>query len=124
MFEDAIVSCYNVPMIRGVVTDSKIKEISDKIAKGFAPERIILFGSQAWGQTTEDSDVDLFIIKDTNERRVDRAREVRKIIWGMGVPVDILVYTPEEVKKRLLLEDFFIQDIVTKGKVLYDQAGV
>lgn len=97
----------------------KLQEITQKIVKEFQPEKIILFGSLVWGKPNEWSDLDLFIVKDMPQRRIDREREVRKIIWGSGLPVDILVYTPEEVKRRLALEDFFIEDIVKKGKVLY-----
>jgi len=102
-----------------MIDREKIKEISDKIAREFKPERIILFGSYAWGKPHEDSDVDLFIIKDTDERRIERKRKVRKIIWGSGAPVDILVYTPNEVERRRNIGDFFIDDIVTNGTSLY-----
>lgn len=99
--------------------ERKIQEIVHKIATQFQPEKIILFGSYAWGEPNEWSDIDLFIVKDAAERRIDRARKVREIIWGSGLPVDILVYTPEEVKRRLDFEDFFIDDIITKGKLIY-----
>ncbi len=101
--------------------EKKISEFSDKIAREFKPNKIILFGSYAWGEPNSDSDIDLFIIKDTHERRIDRSRRVRKIIWDFGMPVDILVYTPQEVKQRMELEDFFIEDILNKGKVLYTE---
>lgn len=97
----------------------KIQELTQKIAKEFKPEKIILFGSYAWSKPGPDSDVDLFIIKNMPERRIERARRVREIIWGSGLPIDILVYTPGEVQRRLDFEDFFIEDIITKGKVLY-----
>lgn len=103
-------------------TQNKTDQIVQKIAEGYQPETIYLFGSQAWGNPGPDSDVDLFIVKRTTERRIDRARTVRKLIRGMGLPVDILVYTPEEVEHRLTLRDFFIEDIVNKGKVLYQVA--
>jgi len=99
--------------------EKKISEISNKIIREFKPDKIILFGSYAWGNPTGNSDLDLFIVKDMPERRIDRARKVRKIIRDLKVPVDILVYTPQEIKQRLDLEDFFIEDIINKGKVLY-----
>ena len=99
--------------------EAKIPEIREKIVKGINPEKIILFGSYAWGKPTKDSDVDLFIVKDSEERRIDRAREVRKVILGSGVAVDILVYTPKEVEKRVSMEDPFIMNILNKGKLLY-----
>jgi len=104
------------------ITHGQIKKLSDEIALKFKPKRIILFGSHAWGKPTSDSDIDLFLIKNSNLRRVDRAREVRRIVWGSGLPVDILVYTQEEVDRRLKMNDFFIKDILEKGKVLYGMA--
>ena len=101
----------------------KLKEITDKIVKEYKPEKIILFGSWAWGKPGPDSDVDLFIVKQSADRRIDRARTVRKIIWDIiwnaGLAIDILVYTPKEVSRRLNLEDFFVEDIINKGQVLY-----
>lgn len=102
------------------VAEQKIKEATAKIVKEYKPEKVVLFGSRAWGEPNSDSDIDLFIIKDTKDRRIERARKVREAIWGLGAPVDLLVYTPNEVRRRIELDDFFISDITTKGKVLYD----
>lgn len=99
--------------------EAKIPEIKEKIVKEFQPQKIILFGSYAWGTPTDDSDLDLFIIKESQERRIDRQRKLRKILWGSEVPMDFLVYTPKEVEKRLEIEDPFVSYILSKGKVLY-----
>lgn len=98
-----------------------IHRVVEKIVNEFDPEKVILFGSYAWGKPTENSDFDLFVVKDTPERRLDRVRAVHKIIWGSGLPIDLLVYTPAELKKRLDIEDFFFEDIISKGEVLYDK---
>ena len=64
----------------------KISEIISKIANGYKPEKIILFGSYATGNPTEDSDLDLFVIKETDLPKPDRTVQVRKIcILGMAV---------------------------------------
>ncbi len=102
-----------------MISDTMIKNISNRITEEFQPEKIILFGSYAWGTPTADSDVDLFIIKDSTEKRIDRARKARSAIWGIGVPVDILVYTPKEIQRRQEKGDLFIKDIMTRGKVLH-----
>lgn len=107
-------------MIDTQITKQTIKNITDKIAEEFSPAKIILFGSYGWGMPHEDSDIDLFIIKETNDRRIDRERAVRKIIFGIETSLDILVYTPDEVSRRLALEDPFISQILTKGKTLYE----
>ncbi len=98
-----------------------ITEIVDKIKKENEPEKIILFGSYACGTPTEDSDIDLFIVKDTDKRRVDRFVEVKTLIYDQKrrISVSPLVYTPEEVKKRLAISDQFVEEVLAKGKVLY-----
>jgi predicted nucleotidyltransferase len=103
--------------------EAKIPEIKEKIVKEIKPEKIILFGSYAWGKPTEDSDVDLLIVKESKQRKVDRAREVRDVISDSNVPVDILVYTPEEVKKSINENrNLFIEDIVRNGKTIYEKS--
>lgn len=97
----------------------KIPEMKEKIVKEFNPEKIILFGSYAWGNPTDDSDIDLFIIKKSVLSRLERQMELRRKLWGSDIPMDLLVYTPEEVKKRLDIEDPFIEYIFSKGKILY-----
>lgn len=100
------------------VTEEKIQEVAQKIAKEFQPEKIILFGSFAWGTPGPDSDIDLFIVKETDNTR-DMAREISGFVFPRLFPLDLIVYRPESVKKSLERGDFFIRDIVTKGKVLY-----
>ncbi|MCI0532766.1 nucleotidyltransferase domain-containing protein [bacterium] len=102
-----------------MITREKIQAVADKIAHEFEPEKIILFGSFAWGNPTEDSDVDLFVVKKSDKKRWEREYEIRRKIFPAGMPVDVLVYTPDELKKRLSVQDFFIKDILNKGTVLY-----
>lgn len=98
----------------------KLKALTQKIVKKYAPQKIILFGSYAWGKPDTDSDVDLFIIKNSEKPRRERQRDLRGKIFPSGLAADLLVYTPEEVEKRLAREDFFMRNIIDKGKTLYD----
>lgn len=93
----------------------------EKIKRQYKPEKIILFGSYAWGKPTRESDIDLFIIKDTNARGIDRSVEIRTILDEENAifPLDVLVYTPNEMKRRLEIEDDFVKEILEKGKILY-----
>lgn len=102
-------------------TKELILEITKKIIKEYHPKKIILFGSYAHGHPTEDSDIDLFIIKDTDKAPIDRWMEVKKLLWDMekDVPISPLVYTEKEVEDRLKIRDFFIKEILKEGKVLY-----
>jgi predicted nucleotidyltransferase len=97
----------------------KIKKLVKIISLRYKPLKIILFGSLAWGKPNQDSDLDLFIIKETKENRYQRQLKVRRLIKG-ELPTDIFVYTPKEIENRLKLGDFFIEDVIKKGKVLYE----
>jgi len=96
-----------------------ISSFARRVARRFNPQKIILFGSYAYGKPTEDSDVDILIVMPFKGRNPDKATE----IW-MAVkpkfPIDIMVRKPAELKKRLRMGDFFLRDVVEKGKVLYE----
>ena len=96
----------------------KLKEVTAKIVKKFKPRQIILFGSWAWGNPGPDSDVDLFIVKKTNNTR-HLARKIDSFIFPRPFPLDIIVYNPGKTRERKKNGDFFIRDILEKGKVLY-----
>ncbi|MBI2591132.1 MAG: nucleotidyltransferase domain-containing protein [Candidatus Brennerbacteria bacterium] len=106
-----------------VITQEKIKQVVDKIVKEFEPEKIILFGSYAWGEPDKDSDVDLFIIKETDKNIFERNREAQRIIFGSGIPIDVLVYTPKQLIRREKLGDQFVQEIINKGQIIYEQSA-
>lgn len=102
-----------------MITREKIQEIADKVAREFQPEKIILFGSFAWGTPTEDSDVDLFIVKEGKGKKWEKEKAVYKFLSGAKVPVDVLIYTSDEADMSRKKGNFFIEDIFTKGNVLY-----
>jgi len=98
----------------------EIKKIIDQIKDKYKPKKIILFGSFAWGKPNKNSDIDLLIIKDTKKDYYQRIPEVRSLLHNIDRAFDILVMTQKEVTKRLKLGDFFIEDILKKGKVIYE----
>lgn len=98
----------------------EIKTVIKRIVRDYQPEKIYLFGFFAWGKPTQDSDVDLLIVKRTEEDFLQRHFRVRRIIDG-EIAADILIQTPRELKRRLNLGDFFYRDIVKKGKCLYEK---
>ena len=99
-----------------------ILEIAKRIAEQYKPKKIILFGSYAYGEPTQDSDVDLLIVKNTDKRPIDRWAEVKKLLRGVApyLPVSPLVYTEGEIDERNAIGDFFIEEIFGKGEVLYE----
>jgi predicted nucleotidyltransferase len=98
-----------------------IQDILDKLLTGYAPQKVILFGSYAYGDPTPDSDIDLLIIKETPERFIDRWVTVRRILSDPKrmVPLETLVLTPQEVSRRLAIGDQFLAEILDKGEILY-----
>ncbi len=103
-----------------MVTKEQIDGIVNRIVENYHPEKIILFGSYAYGTPSEDSDLDLLIIKDSNLPRYKRGREVRKYLRGLKLAIDLVVYTNEEVQKWSDVRTSFITTVVEKGKVLYE----
>jgi predicted nucleotidyltransferase len=98
-----------------------VKDIVNRIRTNFNPQKIILFGSYAWGKPTKDSDVDLFLIMESKLRRDDRAVVISDLFPHRNFPLDIIVYTPEEIKISLDRGNPFTKEILTKGKVLYER---
>ncbi len=96
----------------------EIKSLIRQIRTKYRPEKMILYGSAAKGKANEDSDIDMLIIKKTKRRFVDRISDVLKLC-DYNIPFEPIVYTPEEIEERIKLGDFFIIDILKKGKVLY-----
>lgn len=103
------------------VTEEILAEIVRRIVVAFDPEKIILFGSYAYGMPSPDSDVDLLVIQKTNLRRVERTVAISELILPRPFPVDILVKTPTEIQQALRNHDPFIQEILSRGRVLYEQ---
>ncbi|MEK7528678.1 MAG: nucleotidyltransferase domain-containing protein [Patescibacteria group bacterium] len=97
---------------------SVLSDVTRRIVDNYSPQKVILFGSWAWGKPNADSDVDLFVVKETDDVR-KTARAIDGSIFPRPFPMDIIVYTPGQVKKMEEAGDFFIKDILTKGKILY-----
>ena len=105
-----------------MVPFATIQAFVDDVAKRFRPQAVILFGSYAYGNPTPDSDVDLLVIVQGKEGETRRERYLRVALalsprW---FPADIIVHTPEELEERLT-HSFFLREILTKGKVIYER---
>jgi len=100
------------------LVQNEIESIKNQLIEKYRPEKIILFGSAAWGED-EINDIDLLIVKsNTPYYGIERMRELDRLI-KRNIAADMLVYTPEEVKERLELGDPFIKKIFKDGRVLY-----
>ncbi len=96
-----------------------INRICQKIVERFRPQKVILFGSYAYGVPNLDSDIDLLVVMPVEGRVHEQAVKIRREL-GSAMPIDLLVRTPEQVIERVEMEDFFMREIVEQGKVLYE----
>ncbi|MBC7228234.1 MAG: nucleotidyltransferase domain-containing protein [Thermoflexales bacterium] len=98
-----------------------IRAVAKQIAEKFQPEKIILFGSYAYGNPRPESDVDLLVILETPLRSRQQRLEISRALSPRPFPMDIIVHTPQELEERLASGDLFLQEITTHGKVLYEK---
>ncbi|MBX3331045.1 MAG: nucleotidyltransferase domain-containing protein [Nitrospira sp.] len=98
-----------------------LEHVTKTIVERFRPKRIMVFGSHARGEAGPDSDLDLFIEMDTPRRAPDRAIEVSEVFGLRPWPMDIVVYTPEEVRRLRNITGTLLSVIEKEGKVLYEQ---
>jgi predicted nucleotidyltransferase len=97
--------------------NKRLRTIGNKIKQEYRAERVILFGSYARGDATEDSDVDLLVVAPTKERFFVRMATVRRLIRDLrnGLPVSPIVLTPAELEKRRQAGDPFVREILETG---------
>lgn len=100
---------------------SLLTHVTQTIIDRFHPKRIMVFGSHARGEAGPDSDLDLFIEMEMPRRPPDRAIEVSQAFGLRAWPMDIVVYTPEEVRRLRHVKGTLLSVIEKEGKVLYEQ---
>ncbi|PZV05265.1 MAG: hypothetical protein DCF32_11385 [Leptolyngbya sp.] len=104
-----------------MVDMQQIEALGRQIAEQFNPDRIILFGSYAYGEPTEDSDVDLLVVLPFEGYSFRKASEILRVT-DPDFAVDLMARTPEQFRRRLELGDVLIQEICEKGRVLHEAA--
>lgn len=102
-----------------MVTKRDIETFVKRVVTGFRPRRVILFGSYAYGRPTRDSDVDLLVVMSHKGHPSVKSAEIRKKVRA-GFPMDLLVRSPREIRRRLAAGDAFIGEIMRRGRPLYD----
>jgi uncharacterized protein len=98
---------------------AEIKRLCQQIVDNFQPEKVVLFGSYAYGTPNEDSDIDLLVIMPFDGNELDQMVTVRRRLKST-FPLDVLVKTSAQLKERIEMEDFFIKEIIEKGTILYE----
>jgi len=109
-----------LPWYRGASVPMRvIRHFVRQVAEGFEPDKIILFGSRAYGKPHADSDVDILVVMPARSELYQAARI--SIAINPPFPLDIIVRTPKKLQWRLREGDSFLREIMTKGKVLYEK---
>jgi len=104
-----------------MLTKAEINKIVEQIVMRTQPQKVIIFGSYAKGTATIKSDLDIFIIKDTNLPMMCRTADLLSLFNNSLIPIDMHIYTSEEVEE-LSKEPFsFVHNILKTGRVLFDQ---
>jgi uncharacterized protein len=110
-----------VPTIdkRKRIPQKAIDQVVEQIVEKFKPQKIILFGSYARGNPRPESDVDILVIMNTPLKEVQQAIQIsQEIEYRFGL--DLIVHTPKYLEKRVKMGDWFLQDVIKEGKVLYE----
>ncbi len=103
-----------------MIDEDQIRAVSDQIAREFTPERIILFGSYAYGSPTIDSDVDLLVILPFEGRPYRKSAEIVSRVHA-GFPLDVIARRPADTARRYAERDPLIREALDRGVVLYEQ---
>jgi len=101
------------------LTDIEVQQIVSNIGEAVHPLQVLLFGSYAEGTATDDSDLDLLIVMESSEPRYKRGASIRNLFWPPKAPMDILVYTPDEVSRWNGVSNHVLTNAFKTGKVLY-----
>ena len=97
-----------------------LREIVQRLVEEFHPERIILFGSHAWGTPSPDSDVDLLVVVPASQfPPAQRAMRAHRALRGLGIPKDVLVRTRDEIERYRLVPASLEAEILERGRPLY-----
>ena len=101
----------------------QIKEFCQEIAREFKPEKVILFGSHAYGDPSPDSDVDLLVVMNFKGKSAWKSLEILERL-NPRFSVDLLVRTPQQLRVRVSQDDYFLREILDKGVVLHEAPGL
>jgi predicted nucleotidyltransferase len=112
-------------MVISPTTLAGIRKVAQQVVEQFHPQKVILFGSYAYGQPTEDSDVDLLVVIDTDEPPLHMAAKIAATVEH-PFPLDIVVRTPAQLAAAIQRRGVFATEVATKGITLYEagDAGV
>ena len=100
-----------------------LDEVVDRLVAEFRPSRVVLFGSWASGEAQRDSDIDLLVVTDSDEPLDRRMARASRVLRGVPVPVDVLVFTPAEVERYRAWLGHTVAIALRSGRPVYDAAA-
>ncbi len=106
-----------------MILQQQIDDILDRIVMAYQPEKVFLIGSYASDNANENSDLDLLIIKNTNLPSYKRGLEISRLLKGVLIPIDILIYTPNEIEQFIDDKYSFLYQALKTSKLLYEHSG-
>jgi uncharacterized protein len=102
------------------LTTDLLNRITESLVASLKPEQIILFGSYAYGEPNEDSDVDLLVVvSDSDEPRYRRARKAYQALRGIGLATDVIVMTREEIERKINVRSSLVHKVMHDGRIVY-----
>lgn len=105
------------------IDEATLREIVRRLVEAVDPDRIILFGSRARGDARPDSDLDLLIVKESDELRHRRAIPAYNALSGLGIPTDIIWRTRAEIAEWSRVPNHVVTRAIREGKVLYERVA-
>lgn len=104
-----------------MITEHIVQSMTERIVHSFSLEKIIVFGSRAPNEATEDSDIDFLVITSYNGSKRDIQVAIRRELKGFGVPKDDIVATREEIEQKRDLPGYLYGTAIREGKVVYER---
>lgn len=106
-----------------MITEHIVQSMTERIINSFSPEKIIVFGSWARNEATEDSDIDFLVITSYTGSKRDIQVAIRRELKGFGVPKDVVVATSEEIMQKQYLPGYIYGTALREGRVVYERIG-
>lgn len=103
--------------------DTMVHEITDRIRRATDPDRIVLFGSRARGESGASSDFDVLVVRESDEPRHRRSGPLYTLLADLPIEVDIMVYTPSEIEDWQAVPEAFVSTAMREGITVYERAG-
>ena len=104
-----------------MLTDKEIEKLIDRIVTRIQPQKVMIFGSYAKGTATLKSDLDIFVIKKTELPMTHRANDLKSMLSNLLIPIDIHIYTPEEVEAYRHEKFSFINSVIESGIIVFEK---